>query len=60
MDLQSASRLISILKEENKTNSQEDKEFNLVWIELIKTSMGAAIEKHYGIRNVLSNKYSKH
>ena len=35
--------LIAQLKEENKTNSKEEREFNLRWLELIYAAMGNAI-----------------
>ena len=35
--------LIGKLQEENKTNSKEEREFNLKWIEEIKKSIKASI-----------------
>jgi len=47
MDIQTAARLICILKEENKTNTAEERAFNLQWIDYLREAMAAAIAKKY-------------
>jgi len=48
MTLQEITRLICVLKEENKTNSPQEREFNNQWIAQLKRSCEASITKAYG------------
>lgn len=45
MDAKEISLLIAQLRKENETNSPEEREFNLKWIELLKTSIASALSK---------------
>lgn len=45
MDIKEGALLIAKLRKENETNSQEEKVFNLKWIELLKKSMANALSK---------------
>lgn len=38
--------LIALLKKENETNSPEEKEFNLKWIEALKESIDKSVNKN--------------
>ncbi len=49
MDAVEIARLVNTLKEENKNNSIEDREFNNEWIRLIYISWGNALNKTYRI-----------
>jgi cell division protein FtsL len=42
-----ACKLVSILKKENETNSEDEKAFNNEWLRLIYKSWGMAIDKAY-------------
>lgn len=43
MDIKEICLLIALLKKENETNSPEEKEFNLKWIEILKESIDKSI-----------------
>lgn len=43
MDIKEICLLIAQLKKENKTNSPEEKEFNLKWIEILKESIDKSV-----------------
>lgn len=43
MDIKEICLLIAQLKKENETNSPEEKEFNLKWIEILKESINKSI-----------------
>lgn len=43
MDIKEICLLIAQLKKENETNSPEEKEFNLKWIEILKESIDKSI-----------------
>lgn len=45
MDIKEICLLIAQLKKENETNSPEEKEFNLKWIEIPKESIDKSINK---------------
>jgi hypothetical protein len=45
MDIKEICLLIAQLKKENETNSPEEKEFNLKWIEALKESIDKSINK---------------
>ena len=45
MNVIEANKLVSILKEENKTNTPEEREFNLNWIRLIYKAFENALSK---------------
>nr|DAG58598.1 MAG TPA: hypothetical protein [Bacteriophage sp.] len=45
MDIKEICLLIAQLKKENETNSPEEKEFNLKWIEILKESIDKSINK---------------
>lgn len=42
-----ASKLVSVLKKENETNTLEEREFNNEWLRLIYKAWGNAIDKTY-------------
>ena len=43
MDIKEICLLIAQLKKENETNSPEEKEFNLKWIEILKESIDKSV-----------------
>lgn len=43
MDVKEICLLIAQLKKENETNSPEEKEFNLKWIEILKESIDKSV-----------------
>lgn len=43
MDIKEICLLIAQLKKENETNSPEEKEFNLKWIEVLKESIDKSV-----------------
>lgn len=43
MDIKEICLLIAQLKKENETNSPEEKEFNLKWIEALKESIDKSV-----------------
>lgn len=43
MDIKEICLLIAQLKKENETNSPEEKEFNLKWIEILKKSIDKSV-----------------
>lgn len=45
MNIKEICLLIAQLKKENETNSPEEKEFNLKWIEILKESIDKSINK---------------
>ena len=45
MDIKEICLLIAQLKKENETNSPEEKDFNLKWIEILKESIDKSINK---------------
>lgn len=46
MDIKEICLLIAQLKKENETNSSEEKEFNLKWIEALKESIDKSVNKN--------------
>lgn len=46
MDIKEICLLIAQLKKENETNSPEEKEFNLKWIEALKGSIDKSVNKN--------------
>ena len=46
MDIKEICLLIAQLKKENETNSPEEKEFNLKWIEALKESIDKSVNKN--------------
>lgn len=47
MTLQEVALLYCILKEENTNNSDQQREFNLEWMQLLKLSMETSITKKH-------------
>ena len=46
MDIKEICLLIAQLKKENETNSPEEEEFNLRWIEALKGSIDKSVNKN--------------
>lgn len=57
MTLEQLAQLINQLKEENKTNSPEDREANNQWIAGIQISIAKGVEKNWN--KILKRAFSK-